>query len=89
MNTWWSEGVDLLIPKLDIKCGSVMRYMPRSVSPWGNSPGYPLKKRLRGSHNQSPYFGDVKNLFLLPGIEKRLLGFLGRSLVTTPTKSSR
>jgi hypothetical protein len=52
-----------------------MKFTPRSLSPWGNSPGYPLKKWLREFQNQSPYFGEEKNLFLLPGIEKRFTRF--------------
>jgi hypothetical protein len=46
-------------------------YTPQPL--YRNSPWYPVKKRLGGPQNRSRYFGEKKNLFLLPGIKPRMM----------------
>jgi hypothetical protein len=50
---------------------------------------YPLHRRLGEPESQSEVYGEVKNLFDLPGIEYRLLSCLVLSLVAIPTEPSR
>jgi len=47
--------------------------------PLEKAPRYPLNKRLGGSHSRSVLFGKEKNLFSLPGIQTRLLGYPSHS----------
>jgi len=39
-----------------------------AMSLWGKIPQYPLDRRIAGLQSQSGFFGDEKNLLLLPGI---------------------
>ena len=47
----------------------------------GQSPWYPLRRRLAGPKNWSGRFGEQKNLFSMPGIEPRFLGRGALSMV--------
>jgi hypothetical protein len=53
--------------------------------PRGDSPRQPLRRRLSGPHRQSGHFGEKRNFFPLPGIQRRFLGHSGRSLIFIPT----
>jgi hypothetical protein len=48
---------------------------------WGKISQYPLERRLGGLQIQCGHYGGEKNLFLLPGIEPKLLGYPTCSLV--------
>jgi hypothetical protein len=75
------------ILNLSASCEWVISCTPLPLYPWGNSPQYPLCRRLVGPQSQSGCYGEERNHLLLPRIRPQLLSRPG-SLVTIPTELS-
>jgi hypothetical protein len=67
----------------------VVSFMPPATLPVGNSPWYPLYRRLGGPHSQYRCYGEEKYLLLLLGLKPQLLIHRAHSLVTIRTELSQ
>jgi hypothetical protein len=61
---------------------------PCRLTPGGNSPQYPLDRRLGGPQSRSGCYKEEKNILPLLGIELRILCRPPHSLNTKPTALS-
>jgi hypothetical protein len=66
---WGSGGVAPRILDLGTRWRWVVSFTPRPLYPQGNSPSYPLERKLDGSQSRSGRGGEEKNSQPLPGIE--------------------
>jgi hypothetical protein len=65
---WESGGIAPRILDLGTRWRWVVSFTPPSLHPQGNSPWYPLERRLSGPQSRSGR-SDEKNSQLLPGLE--------------------
>jgi hypothetical protein len=77
-------GVEACFHNLSSAWGWLVFFMPWLLYPLGESPLYPLNKRLGGLQGWSGHCGAKKNLLFLPRIEPQFLGCLVHSLIPIP-----
>jgi hypothetical protein len=65
----WRHSSNIL--NLDAKWRWLVSFTPRQLYPRGNSPRYPLNRRLFGPHSRFGHCEVEKNLLPLPGIGPR------------------
>jgi hypothetical protein len=70
---WESGGIAPRIVDLGTRWRRVVSYTPRSLYLQGNSPWYPLDKRLGGPLSQSGRGGEEKNSQPLLGLEPPII----------------
>jgi hypothetical protein len=70
MKAYWGSGsIAARILDLGTRWRWVVSLTPRLLYAQGNSPWYPLDRRLGGSQSRSGRGGEEKNSQLSPGIE--------------------
>jgi hypothetical protein len=84
-----SGGIAPPILNLGTRWRRQISFMPLQFYPRGNTPRYPLYRRLGRPQSRSGCYGEYKNLLPLPGIESRLLCRPTPSLVTIATELPR
>jgi hypothetical protein len=73
LKTWWgSGGIAPYILDLGTTWRWVVNFTPRPLYPQGNSPFYPLDRRLGGPQSRSEHDGEKKNCQPLPDSNPRL-----------------
>jgi hypothetical protein len=74
MKAYWGSGrVSPRILDLGTRWKAVVSFTPRSLYLQGNSPWYPLDRRLGGAQSRSGRGGEEKNSQLLPGLEPPII----------------